>query len=276
MGLVCLIGAAFLWKQSVQTGSSRERPGIVPGAGGPPTLIFKVKTGKPLTPPADKDWATATNPTYEYWFEYPTRDWTLSVPAEYADSRARLLESKKSPSLAIVVIPFGTYDQDEKAEIEKAENGYLGPNTRDADRLESQADRKIYWRSYACTPPGSDEVMYAQAAFVVAKPKCFAIFMRGTEADMKSAQAIFDRVVKSLHLEKMPLRQDKGKPSAAPSGAPAGEASRAPSGSASTAPPPSPAASPMPAAVNASPSPAPASPATTSASPQVKESPAKP
>ena len=277
VGLVCIIGAGLFYGWRSLSGNSKDRPGIRQGAGGPPTLIFKVKTGKVLTPPAGKEWAVATNPMYEYWFEYPTRDWTLSIPAEYADSRARLLESKKTPGLAIVVLPFNLYDQDEATEIEKVESGYLGPHTRDSDKAETQGSKKVYWRTYSCAPPDSDEGQYAQAAFISSRPKCYVVFMRGTEADMKAAQTVFERVVKSFHLEKMPLRGEKDKPLASPA------ASSAPVAAGSGMPSPASAPSAMPSAapsaassaapeVGASPpvtpssgSPAPASPSPSSA-----------
>jgi hypothetical protein len=245
--VVALLLAVGVYIVSSHSGSGGTTTGAVPHGsptinnegGSPPPTIFEVKAGPPI-PPVAKEWAVCANASYEYWFEYPTA-WTLSIPPDYTPQGAsRLLQSPKARSVAILVVPFGLYGSNRDAEIGKAEAAYLGDHSIDpgTDKKLQVNGLEALHREYTCrvkTAAGFD-TSKAVAVMIIGKTMGYAIFLRGDDGDLKEAMPVFDRLVSSFKVEKLPLRAVGTAPAAAVSGAPSSSASAAPSEKASAAP----------------------------------------
>lgn len=179
-----------------------------------PPSIFQVKAGPPLkTSSVDDGWSVCTNLHFEYRFQYPT-DWHLSIPPKYLGRRARMVESPSLPSVAILAVPFNLYDADEQVEIKKAESSYLGQHVVESQASAQLNGRQVFHRVYACTVDegGSLETRRAEAVFVVARPWCHALFLRGKAEEVEKARPVFDSVVASFRSAKIlprPLPGDR-------------------------------------------------------------------
>ncbi|MBM3465976.1 MAG: hypothetical protein FJX76_28130 [Armatimonadetes bacterium] len=207
--VVLLIAGLGLWAYSWQRGIPLLGAGTAP-----PPDIFSVRPGTPLATEASKGFGYCANPNYEYWFRFPLV-WTASIPGQYSEQRARMLVSKELPNAAILVIPFGMYGQDESEEIAKAELTYIGQAPAGGAKTSATVDGKpAFRRAYSMrvmTTKGP-QLTRVEAVYVINRPKCYALFLRCSEEQYRTALESFNSVVASFHLEKLPIQSDASIP----------------------------------------------------------------
>lgn len=178
----------------------------VPGLSTPPPPdIFAVNAGPEVPTVSRQGLAHCVNAQHGYRFDFPA-GWVLHQPTQYTEKRARVLLNPTIESAGIVVLPFQLASTNEKDEIGKTEQTYLGqPNLASSEEAIQVNDLRGYQRSYSLQVNTSQGPMDFKVigAYLFKEKACMAVYLKAADEDFDKVRPALTTVINSLRIEKM-------------------------------------------------------------------------